>query len=191
MSRSGYSDDYGDDDPLALGRWRAAVKSAIRGKKGQTFLKEMLAALEALPQKRLVANALQEGEWNEGETKIVPVKDGDVCAFGAVGRARGISMPASWVDDDPEDMTYDVQRLFGTTDALSREIMYVNDEGGVGRRVPLPNVLRGNWDCFSYTRLPETPEERYIRVRAWVEKQIWEWKEVEDERSVPHQGGGE
>lgn len=170
MSRSGYGDgDYDDDDdPLAAGRWRAAVKNAIRGKKGQAFLKEMLAALDALPQKRLVANALQEGEWNEGETEIVPVKDGDVCAFGAVGRARGIDMPASWIDDDAEDMTYEVTRLFGTTDALSREIMYVNDECGIGRLVPLPNVRRGGWDCFCYKYLPETPEERFVRVRAWV-----------------------
>ena len=183
MSRSGYSDDYGDDDPLALGRWRAAVRSAIHGKRGQAFLKEMLAALDALPQKRLVANVLQEGEWNESGEKIVPVRDGDVCAFGAVGRARGVEMPANFSldDDDDDDMAYEVKRLFGTTDALSREIMYVNDEGGTGRRVPIPNVRTADWDCFGYLTLPETPEERYVRVRGWVAKQIWEWKEIDSE----------
>ena len=44
MSRSGYGDDYGDDDPLAIGRWRGAVNSAIRGKRGQQTLREILAA---------------------------------------------------------------------------------------------------------------------------------------------------
>jgi len=47
MSRSGYSDDC--DDQWSLICWRGAVKSAIRGKRGQAFLKEMLAALDALP----------------------------------------------------------------------------------------------------------------------------------------------
>ncbi len=35
VNRSGYCDDYGDDDPLALGRYRAQVASAIRGKRGR------------------------------------------------------------------------------------------------------------------------------------------------------------
>lgn len=179
MSRSGYSDDC--DDNLQLGRWRAAVKNAIMGKKGQAFLRELLAALDALPQKRLVANVLQVGERDEVSNEIVPVKNGDVCAFGAVGRARGIEMPADILSDpDDWDAAEEVQHLFGTTDALSREIMYVNDERGCGRRVPYPNVLRGGWDCFEWRYLPETPEERYVRVRAWVEKQIWEWKEIDE-----------
>ena len=41
MSRSGYCDDYGDDDPLALGRYRAQVNSAIRGKRGQALLRRL------------------------------------------------------------------------------------------------------------------------------------------------------
>jgi hypothetical protein len=45
MSRSGYSDDL---DPLALGRWRGRVASAMRGKRGQAFLREMLAAMDAM-----------------------------------------------------------------------------------------------------------------------------------------------
>lgn len=52
MSRSGYTDD--DDDPLATGRWRAQVRSAIRGKRGQAFLRELIAALDAMPEKALI-----------------------------------------------------------------------------------------------------------------------------------------
>lgn len=168
MSRSGYSDDY-DYDPLASGRWKAALNSAMRGKRGQAFLREMLAALDALPRKRLVANVLQQARWDESGENLVPVKDGDVCAFGAVGRARGIEMPARLdLDADDEIAVGDVQRLFGTVETLSREIMYQNDEGGYGRRVPLPNVRMGEWDCFACMYLPETPEERFTRMRNWV-----------------------
>ena len=46
MSRSGYGDDIGQWDLI---RWRGAVQSAMCGKRGQAFLKEMLAALDALP----------------------------------------------------------------------------------------------------------------------------------------------
>lgn len=48
MSRSGYTDDYGDDDPLAHGRWRQAVKRSIEGKRGQALLRELLEALNVM-----------------------------------------------------------------------------------------------------------------------------------------------
>lgn len=95
MSRSGYSDDY---DYL----WRGAVASAIWGRRGQVFLKEMLVCLDALPKKELIAGELIE----EG---------GAVCALGAVGIARGISMEGI----NPEDRVE------------VAELMYDNDEGAV------------------------------------------------------------
>jgi hypothetical protein len=74
MSRSGYTDDYGDDDPLALGRWRSAVNNAIRGKRGQAFLHDLAATLDAMPEKKLSANV-----WDEAVTamarEIVYVND--------------------------------------------------------------------------------------------------------------------
>ena len=73
MSRSGYYDD-GGDDLWALICWRGAVKSALRGARGQAFLREMAAALDMMPVKQLIRHEL--------------IKDGSVCAIGAVGRAR-------------------------------------------------------------------------------------------------------
>lgn len=108
MSRSGYSDDY--DDQWALIRWRGAVTSAIRGKRGQKFLREMATALDALPDKILIAEELEQ--------------DGAVCALGSVGKARGIDMAKI----DPEDWDT-VSAAFGIPDALAREIMWENDEG--------------------------------------------------------------
>ena len=70
MSRSGYSDDY-DDDQLAFGRWRGQVSSSIRGKRGQLFLRKVLVALDAIPDKKLYPNKLHG-------------KDNCFCVVGAV-----------------------------------------------------------------------------------------------------------
>jgi hypothetical protein len=108
MSRSGYSDDI--DDNWSWIRWRGYVASAIRGKRGQAFLREMLAAMDALPEKKLIANDLE-------------TPDGAVCAIGSVGKARGIDMSAL----DPEDSST-VARTFGINEKLVQEIVYMNDE---------------------------------------------------------------
>lgn len=107
MSRSGYGDYYFDNWDVI--RWRGAVASAIRGRRGQAFLKEMLAALDALPEKKLVREDL-ENEYG-------------VCALGAVGRMRGLDM--SQIDpEDPEQ----VIGAFKISNALAREIMWYNDD---------------------------------------------------------------
>ena len=131
MSRSGYREDF--DDVLELGRWRGAVKRAIRGKRGQAFLRDMLVALEALPERRLIAGALI------GE-------QGEVCAIGAVGKARCIALD----NIDSED-SLKIADTFGIAEALAREIMFQNDE------------------AEPYN---ETDEQRWNRMCNWVTRQI-------------------
>jgi hypothetical protein len=109
MGRSGY-DENADYDQWGFIRWRGAVKSAIRGKRGQAFLKEAIAALDALPAKQLTESELRDSA-------------GGVCFLGAVGVARGMDMS----DLDPEDYT-SVAHAFGISEALAREIVYENDE---------------------------------------------------------------
>ena len=121
MSRSNYSDDI--DDQWQWIRWRGAVNSAINGARGQAFLKEMLSALDALPEHKLVANALQEGN--------------SVCAMGAVGKARGVDM----AEIDPED-SVTVASTFGISDALAREIAYYNDEASWNDETPEQRYTR-------------------------------------------------
>lgn len=106
MSRSGYSDDV---DGWDLIRWRGAVASAIRGKRGQAFLREMLAAMDALPEKKLIAHELEQG--------------GAVCAIGSVGRARGMDMTGIDVEDHTK-----VAAVFGLPHSLVCEIVFENDE---------------------------------------------------------------
>lgn len=158
MSRAGYSEDC--DDPLQEGRWRAAVNSAMRGKRGQAFLREALAALDAMPDKRLVAGHLVFDGWQpvwSGDEVIVggdvltdrygsPMPCGSVCLLGAVGQARNLNMS----DLDPEDMDA-VAPTFGIANAMAREIVYWNDEGGP---------------------YGETPEARWQRMRRWVSSMI-------------------
>lgn len=106
MSRSGYSDDC---EQWSLIRWRGAVTSAIRGKRGQAFLRELLAAIEALPEKRLIAGEL--------------VQEGEVCALGALGQRRGMDMTGINVED-----SYAVADAFLIPRALACEIEYINDD---------------------------------------------------------------
>jgi hypothetical protein len=122
MSRSGYSDDCEN-----LWLWRGAVDRALNGKRGQAFLKELLAAMEAMPVKRLIADDLES--------------HGDVCALGAVGKARGIDMS----NLDPDDPGL-VGMAFGIAPAMAAEIVYMNDE--------------------AYWHI--TPENRFEKMRAWV-----------------------
>lgn len=109
MSRSGYSDDC---DGWALIRWRGAVNSAIKGKRGQAFLREALAALDAMPQKKLIAESFQQA-------------DGEFCTLGVVGAARGIDLkPLEHGDRDLVASAFDI------SPALAAEIMFENDDRG-------------------------------------------------------------
>lgn len=168
MSRAGYYDDI--DDPLVLGRWRAQVRSATRGKRGQKLLRDLLTALDAMPEKRLVTDALEisaaaDEKHAQSWVKMfndpsaadryrqeyvnrrpVEYREGDVCALGALGRLRGLDM--SELDpDEPEG----VAAAFDIASPLAREIVYMNDEGPY-----------------------ETPEARWQRMRKWVAAQIIE-----------------
>lgn len=132
MSRSGYMDDC--DDNWQMIRWAGQVASACRGKRGQAFFVDLLAALDAMPEKRLIANELE-------------ADDGNVCALGALGKARRVDMSKL----DPDD-SQRVAETFDIAEALAREVVYQNDEAAL------------------YLR--ETPEQRFSRIRAWACSQI-------------------
>jgi hypothetical protein len=108
MSRSGYWEEWdGDGRPPEF--YRRAVENAINGKRGQAFLTELLAALDALPQPRLIAGQL--------------IEDGEVCALGALAVRRG--MDVSKVDaEDPDS----VAEAFKIPRCLAAEIEYENDD---------------------------------------------------------------
>jgi len=131
MSRSGYSDDV---DGAELNLWRGAVERAIKGKRGQAFLRELAEAMDAMPVKRLIAEELIDSV-------------GEVCAIGAVCKARVLDVSKVYIEDPSE-----VGRAVGIAPALAAEIEYVND------------------DDLAWSN--ETPEQRWYRVRRWVAAQI-------------------
>lgn len=105
MSRSGYSDDC---ENIQL--WRGNVDRAIKGKKGQEFFKELLAALDALPNKRLIPHELIS-------------EDGECCALGAVFISRNTNV-AGVDESEPEE----VAAALGIRSMLAQEVAYMNDE---------------------------------------------------------------
>ena len=144
MSRSGYSDDCGGWNLIC---WRGAVNSAIKGKRGQAFLIELCDALDAMPDKRLIAEELEA--------------DGQFCTLGVIGAKRGIDM--STLDPDCRET---VAAAFDIAPALAAEIVFENDEFSQRHWFPDGTSRWGK----------ETPEHRWKRMRDWVEASIQEAK---------------
>lgn len=154
MSRSGFSECDGDEgENLAAGRWQAQVASATRGKRGQKFFRDLVAALDAMPEKKLVANELVTGE-------------GEVCALGALAQYRKVDIAALEIgsgdpDDDWEDSDWAaLVGAFDVAEQLTRETMYMNDECCSGNEVERWNRVR-SWAArqirLTNEELPETP----------------------------------
>ena len=110
MSRSGYIDDCCIEDYLAYGRWRGQVSNSIRSKRGQEFLKELAAEMDAMSVKELIANELID-------------ERGNCCAIGVICKKRGLDV--SGVDVTDRDK---VGALVGIGAPMAAEIEYVNDE---------------------------------------------------------------
>lgn len=140
MSRSNYSDDC---ENLEL--WRANVERTIQGKRGQALLKELEAALVALPDKALITEDMARPE------------NDSVCALGAVALKRGIekgkdrlTVLKEIAEKFPEGCeAEELADEFSISSMLAREITYVNDE-----------------------MAPTKPQERYEYVLNWVREQI-------------------
>lgn len=115
MSRSGYTDECEHNWDWI--RWEGARKSAIRGRRGQAFFRDLIAALDAMPEKRLIAEELEA--------------EGEVCALGALGRQRCMDLE----EIDPEDPER-VADAFGISQTLARETVYINDEDGPRKESP-------------------------------------------------------
>lgn len=171
MSRSGYTDDWDYGDNWSTIMWRGAVKSSIKGKRGQAFLRELLAALDSMPDKRLIASAAQ--------------KDGCMCTLGVVAAARGLSLDD--LNSSMEGWEWDrIADDLGIAEAMAREIMELNDEHtDEFEWVPRPEgpPTPEEWHAFerSYSyrlsddiRRPilDAPARRWRFMRDWVAKQV-------------------
>lgn len=167
MSRSGYTDDYGDGDPLAMGRWRQAVKRSIEGRRGQALLRELLEALDAMPDKRLYRGSFATA-------------DGEFCTLGALGAKRGTKM-----DDLGDEYDCDAELVgqrFGIAPAMAAEIMYMNDEYAVDDwkwiDVEICGPIRPHYpEWGKHTKTvrvlnKHAAEERWQQMRKWVASKL-------------------
>lgn len=147
MSRSGYTDD--NDDPLAHGRWRQAVKRALHGQRGQALLRELVEALDAMPDKRLYPGSFATA-------------DGEFCTLGVLGARRGTRMDDLGDEDDCDREL--VGQRFGIAPAMAAEIMYLNDEYAVDQ-----------WKWVDVEVCGPMPEYRLIGLRGReVQQRVFE-----------------
>lgn len=164
MSRSGYTDD--NDDPLAHGRWRQAVKRSLEGKRGQALLRELVDALDAMEDKRLYPGSFATAE-------------GEFCSLGVLGARRGTKMDDLGNDDDGCD-TRAVGQRFGIAPAMAAEIMYLNDEHAVDEwiTVEICGPVRPHYPDWGEhersVRVPNEnhPEQRWAEMRRWASGQL-------------------
>lgn len=122
--------------------WRGNIARATRGRRGQRFFRELLAALDAMPEKRLIRGDLE-------------TREGAVCALGALRKAKGLSLTA--IRDSDWD---ELGEAFDVAPMLTQEVMYMNDEHRVYDR-----------EAYRYIH-DETAEQRWQRMRKWVAEQI-------------------
>jgi hypothetical protein len=114
MSRSNYSDDC--EEP-ALALYRGRVANAIKGERGQAFLRELVAALDAMPVKELIRGDLVRS-------------DGACCTLGTVVVSRGYDAEKIIDRNEDEGETASaVAAALGISETMVREITYMNDEG--------------------------------------------------------------
>lgn len=133
MTRSGYTDDFGCDGPEEMWaniRYRGAVASAIRGKRGQRLLRNLRDALDAMPVKELIEMEMQ-------------APSGAYCALGALAAHEGRDLKEMRFDDET-----DAERIAGEFDvatSLIREIVFENDDDFGPYTKDTPEVRQRRW----------------------------------------------
>lgn len=127
--------------------WAANVERSLKGKKGQSALRELEAALLALPEKRLIADHLES--------------NGEVCALGALGKYKGKPIP-------PEPKHCDEYGEWQESYEIEEQMIDFGRVLGVPRLVAIEIVYRNDNEWFREF----TPEQRYQRMLAWTQKQL-------------------
>jgi hypothetical protein len=142
MSRISYSDE--EDYPGQFELWQANCARSLKGKQGQEELRALRDALIALPDKRLIHGALVD-------------KEGGVCAIGAWAQSKGLDLQKF----DPEDATDEVGIEAGMPGLVAWKVVEMNDM-----------EFRDRWDSAQVRVVELAPEQRYIKMLAWVEGQL-------------------
>ena len=117
MSRYCSDDDY-DYEPWMEGQAAGAMRSAIRGRRGQRLLRDLIAGLDALPVPELAAGSLEDPET------------GCVCALGAVRMQRGAeAVPLRFDPNDPDVGWRDLAQPYDISETLAHAVICQNEYG--------------------------------------------------------------
>ncbi|HEX5704913.1 MAG TPA: hypothetical protein VFX97_17070 [Pyrinomonadaceae bacterium] len=168
--RIGYSEDedYGGQFEL----WQANCRRSLQGKAGQTALRELEAALIALPDKRLIAGKLIDAE-------------GEVCAIGALAKYKGRDLinetrqqlAEIGIERDVEEIEGDgeIEEIgieLGMPRLVAWKVVELNDIHLEGSTL-VTNEGPYRWPAERPKEwVPITPEARYEQVLAWVRRQL-------------------
>lgn len=168
--RIGYSEE--EDYPGQFGLWQANCQRSLKGRAGQTALRELEAALLALPDKRLIAGKMIDS-------------DGEVCAIGALAKHKGRDLVAETraqlaeigidrdVDEiDGDDEMEEIGVELGMPRLVAWKVVELNDIQLEGRTL-IQNEGPYRWPAEKPKEwVPITPEVRYEKVLAWVQRQL-------------------
>jgi hypothetical protein len=154
--RLNYSDEEKWTGQFAL--FDANCRRSIRGKAGQQALRELETALLALPEKRLIKDALED-------------ESGGVCAIACYGKYKGVDL-SKFENDYASD---EVGIAAGMPRLVAWKVVALND-------IELDTVwelAHGPLDRYDATYQGGIPlirdmtsEERYEKVLAWVQQQL-------------------
>lgn len=152
--------DYDDYDPLDAGRWEHNLTAALNGKKGQVALREIEAALLALPEPKLAYET------------FCKVEDGQVsaCVLGVYARHKGITPPEDLNGDEfgpsPAEESADWARAnLGLVFTLAYTLVDINDTGAGHYEGAGTEADPKRW-------VQESEEARYVRVLRYVRHHI-------------------
>lgn len=156
MSRITYYDDL---DALAYGRWARNTRQTFASKRGQQALREIEAALLALPAPRLISGHFFDAD-PESETY------GEACVLGAYAAYKGVSLDALdyGMNNLPEVTRWGVLR-----DEAGAQEEAEWAEANLGMAYTLAwNLMDQNDEIFKKL----TPEQRYTEMLAFVRSKI-------------------
>lgn len=143
MTRFDGEGEWGDYPELERGRWKHNSRVVLTSKRGQRDLRAFIAALDAMPAKRLISGALIEKHYDDEDNVIST----EVCAVGAYALYGPPKRdPADLYDVDNDWETAEVGQSCGLAFHLAWQMAYANDE------------------TFSHY----TPEERWEKMREWA-----------------------
>lgn len=165
MSRLNYSDD--EEYAGQFGLWQANCRRSIAGKAGQAALRRLEAALLTMPDKALIRGTLSDEDEMHGRL--------DVCAIGALAMMEGHD-EVLYIEADAEE----AGEALGMPRLVAWSVVWENDmenDGYTYVNCPGPSQLGCNaygdfYHAGYQLRIDQTPEDRYAKMLAWVQKQL-------------------